>query len=45
MTAITIRTWINPPTVNEVTTPSNHRIIRITAIVLNIVYKFINNEI
>jgi hypothetical protein len=35
MRAITRRTWITPPKVNEVSKPTSHNIIRITAIVHN----------
>jgi hypothetical protein len=37
--AITRRMWMNPPIVYAVTTPSNQRIRRITAIVISIEIK------
>jgi hypothetical protein len=33
MTATINRMWMNPPSVKDVTIPSNHKIIRITAMV------------
>ena len=36
ITAITRSMWIKPPSVKEVTIPRSQRIIRITAIIVNI---------
>src|SRR2546421_10090527 len=40
MMAITRRTWINPPMVVLVTSPSSHRTISITQMVHNILFAF-----
>ena len=39
-TAITSRTWINPPIVELVTNPSSHKTINTSAIVYNITFLF-----
>jgi hypothetical protein len=40
-TAMTNRTWMNPPMVELVTSPNNQSIMRTTAIVYNIIFPFI----
>jgi hypothetical protein len=40
MIARTSKTWINPPRVNEVTKPSNQRMIRTTAMVYSMAIPF-----
>jgi len=42
--AITISTWINPPSVNLVTMPNNHSINKTTAIVYSIDVKLVNKR-
>ncbi len=36
ITAMTSKTWMSPPMVTELTTPSNHKMIKMMATVYNI---------